>query len=348
MVSINNDVNLVQNSLTVDLDESENLDRAQLRNERQDASSNINNLKKDIKTPEAVQLAGAGDLGDEMILSKPASLDKPSLAVPNSPEAVQSRQLEELEGLNKDGKFKNMEPAAIVIAETYVSAQLLPEKERQSTLAEKIEENNLTDLEDSKTVNTFVQSSKILGSLNTNGQQLQEAFSNDLDATITNLNQKAEKLNEDDDLDTVPFTNISVDRLTIDADEDIKTELAIDKKAEEASKRVLNSKLDQLEGERASLEADKANKALRLNAAQISSGETDEISDEIASSIGEELSTESEIIDSTPKTAILGVKGLSRANSKSDSSEASAELAGAESSLGALENQIESIRSQLS
>jgi len=342
MVSINNDSNLVQANLAVDLDEEEGLSRTQLRNEREEANSNISNLKKDLKTVEPSPVQVSGDIGDEVILTKPTSLEKPQANLLNNPEAGQAKQLDELQHLNQDGKLKNMEPAAIAIAENYVAVQLLPEKDRQNSLAEKIEENSLTDLEDPKTLNTFVQSSKILGSLQTDGKQLQERFSNDLDSTITNLNRSVSD-SDDEKLTTVPFTNMSLDRLTIDADEDIKTELAIDKKAEEARNKVLNSKLDQLEGERVSLEADKSNKALRLSAIQ-GAAETEEIVDEIASSIGEEQSTDSDIADRSPSPTI---RGASRSNVKGDSSEASAELSGAESSLNALENQIESIRSQV-
>ncbi len=231
--------------------------------------------------------------------------------------------MQELAEIKDSGKLKTNEPKAVVIAESYVATQLLPDGERVNSLAETLSENGLTDTGDSKTLNTFVQSSKILGGLKTAGTETQEKFSTDLDAAVT-----------------VAFTNMSVDRLTIDAGEDIVTELKVDEKYEKANKQILSSKLDQLQGDKASAESERAAKEIRLSA--INDVSLDDLSDDISTSVVETDVEEGAEIQNSNKANKSKPSSL-----KSDASQAFAELSGAESSISALDNQIEGIKAEI-
>jgi hypothetical protein len=320
MVSINGENTLVTPNLT----DTENIEnRAELNAERQGIGSNIDNLKKDIKKNEPaviINQPNAGDIGDEVVLSaKPAEVKASVESKTLSPQEIQANQVRELAEIKDSGKLKTNEPKAVVIAESYVAAQLLPDDERVNNLAETLSKNGLTDTGDSKTLNTLVQSSKILGGLKTAATELQESFSTDI----------------------VAFTNMSVDRLTIDAGEDIVTELKVDEKYEKVSKQILSSKLDQLIGDKATAENERAAKEIRLSA--INDVSIDDLTDNISASVAE-TEVEDGIENQSPSKTIKSKSG----SSKSDASQAFAELSGAESSVSALENQIEGIKSQIS
>jgi hypothetical protein len=342
VVSINNENTLV----AVNLTDTENLrNRAELNAERQGIGSNIDSLKKDIRgnEPELIgNQSSAGDIGDAVVLlAKPVDLKTLSENKTLNPQEIQSNQIQELAEMKDEGKLKTNEPKAVIIAESYVAAQLLPDDERVSNLAETLSENGLTDIDDSKTLNTFVQSSKILGGLKTTGTEIQESFSTDLDAAVEKFKPTIDtSAIKEEDTQTVAFTNISVDRLTIDADEDIVTELKIDEQYEEANKQILSSKLDQLIGDKASAENERAAKEISLSAANNIS--FDDISDEISTSVSE--LEEGATIPSPSKTN----KSSKPASSKSDISQAFVELSGAESSISALDNQIEGLKAQIS
>ncbi|MEB3314707.1 MAG: hypothetical protein VKK32_00630, partial [Candidatus Melainabacteria bacterium] len=285
----------------------------------------------------------AGDIGDEVVLSaKPTevrtSLENKTL----SPQEIQANQIQELAEVKDSGKLKTNEPKAIVIAESYVAAQLLPDDERVNNLAETLSGNGLTDTDDSKTLNTFVQSSKILGGLKTAGTEIQENFSTDLDAAVERFRATIDTSTiKTEDTKTVAFTNMSVDRLTIDAGEDIVTELKIDEKYEKARKQILSSKLDQLQGDKASAENERAAKEVRLSA--INDVSSDDLTDDISASVAE-----TEVGDGIENQSPSKTINSKSASSKSDALQASAELSGAESSIRALNNQIEGIKAQIS
>lgn len=343
MVSINSENTLVAVNLT-DTEDVEN--RAELNAEREGIGSNIDNLKKNIKKNDPVVIMNqpnAGDIGDEVVLSaKPTevrtSLENKTL----SPQEIQANQIQELAEVKDSGKLKTNEPKAIVIAESYVAAQLLPDDERVNNLAETLSGNGLTDTDDSKTLNTFVQSSKILGGLKTAGTEIQENFSTDLDAAVERFRATIDTSTiKTEDTKTVAFTNMSVDRLTIDAGEDIVTELKIDEKYEKARKQILSSKLDQLQGDKASAENERAVKEVRLSA--INDVSSDDLTDDISASVAE-----TEVGDGIENQSPSKTINSKSASSKSDALQASAELSGAESSISALNNQIEGIKAQIS
>ena len=343
MVSINSENTLVAVNLT-DTEDVEN--RAELNAEREGIGSNIDNLKKNIKKNDPAVIMNqpnAGDIGDEVVLSaKPTevrtSLENKTL----SPQEIQANQIQELAEVKDSGKLKTNEPKAIVIAESYVAAQLLPDDERVNNLAETLSGNGLTDTDDSKTLNTFVQSSKILGGLKTAGTEIQENFSTDLDAAVERFRATIDTSTiKTEDTKTVAFTNMSVDRLTIDAGEDIVTELKIDEKYEKARKQILSSKLDQLQGDKASAENERAVKEVRLSA--INDVSSDDLTDDISASVAE-----TEVGDGIENQSPSKTINSKSASSKSDALQASAELSGAESSISALNNQIEGIKAQIS
>lgn len=343
MVSINGENTLIAVNLT-DTEDVEN--RAELNAEREGIGSNIDNLKKNIKKNDPVVIMNqpnAGDIGDEVVLSaKPTevrtSLENKTL----SPQEIQANQIQELAEVKDSGKLKTNEPKAIVIAESYVAAQLLPDDERVNNLAETLSGNGLTDTDDSKTLNTFVQSSKILGGLKTAGTEIQENFSTDLDAAVERFRATIDTSTiKTEDTKTVAFTNMSVDRLTIDAGEDIVTELKIDEKYEKARKQILSSKLDQLQGDKASAENERAVKEVRLSA--INDVSSDDLTDDISASVAE-----TEVGDGIENQSPSKTINSKSASSKSDALQASAELSGAESSISALNNQIEGIKAQIS
>ena len=343
MVSINGENTLIAVNLT-DTEDVEN--RAELNAEREGIGSNIDNLKKDIKKNDPAVIMNqpnAGDIGDEVVLlAKPTevrtSLENKTL----SPQEIQANQIQELAEVKDSGKLKTNEPKAIVIAESYVAAQLLPDDERVNNLAETLSGNGLTDTDDSKTLNTFVQSSKILGGLKTAGTEIQENFSTDLDAAVERFRATIDTSTiKTEDTKTVAFTNMSVDRLTIDAGEDIVTELKIDEKYEKARKQILSSKLDQLQGDKASAENERAVKEVRLSA--INDVSSDDLTDDISASVAE-----TEVGDGIENQSPSKTINSKSASSKSDALQASAELSGAESSISALNNQIEGIKAQIS
>lgn len=343
MVSINSENTLVAVNLT-DTEDVEN--RTELNAEREGIGSNIDNLKKNIKKNDPAVIMNqpnAGDIGDEVVLSaKPTevrtSLENKTL----SPQEIQANQIQELAEVKDSGKLKTNEPKAIVIAENYVAAQLLPDDERVNNLAETLSGNGLTDTDDSKTLNTFVQSSKILGGLKTAGTEIQENFSTDLDAAVERFRATIDTSTiKTEDTKTVAFTNMSVDRLTIDVGEDIVTELKIDEKYEKARKQILSSKLDQLQGDKASAENERAAKEVRLSA--INDVSLDDLTDDISASVAE-----TEVGDGIENQSPSKTSNSKSASSKSDALQASAELSGAESSISALNNQIEGIKAQIS
>jgi hypothetical protein len=343
MVSINGENTLITVNLT-DTEDVEN--RAELNAEREGIGSNIDNLKKDIKKNDPAVIMNqpnAGDIGDEVVLlAKPTevrtSLENKTL----SPQEIQANQIQELAEVKDSGKLKTNEPKAIVIAESYVAAQLLPDDERVNNLAETLSGNGLTDTDDSKTLNTFVQSSKILGGLKTAGTEIQENFSTDLDAAVERFRATIDTSTiKTEDTKTVAFTNMSVDRLTIDAGEDIVTELKIDEKYEKARKQILSSRLDQLQGDKASAENERAAKEVRLSA--INDVSSDDLTDDISTSVAE-----TEVGDGIENQSSSKTINSKSASSKSDALQASAELSGAESSISALNNQIEGIKAQIS
>jgi hypothetical protein len=344
VVSINGENTLV----SVNLTDTENVEnRAELNAEREDIGSSIDNLKKDIKKNEPAVITNqpnTGDIGDEVILSaKPAEVKASVENKTPSPQEIQANQVQELAEMKDSGKFKTNEPKAIVIAESYVAAQLLPDNDRVNNLAETLSENGLTDTGDSKTLNTLVQSSKILGGLKTAGTELQENFSTDLDAAVESFKPTIDTSTiKAEDTKTVAFTNMSVDRLTIDAGEDIVTELKVDEKYEKASKQILSSKLDQLIGDKATVENERAAKEIRLSA--INDVSIDDLIDEISTSVVETDVEEGNELQNSSKTN----KSKPPAFLKSDASQAFAELTGAESSISALDNQIEGLKAQIS
>jgi hypothetical protein len=342
MVSINGENTLVAVSLT-DTENTEN--RAELNAERQGIGSSIDNLKKDIKKNEPAVImnqSNAGDIGDEVVLSaKPvtvrASLENETL----SPQEIQASQVQELAEIKDSGKLKTNEPKAVIIAESYVATQLLPDDERVNNLAETLSENGLTNTDDSKTLNTLVQSSKILGGLKTAGTETQEKFSTDLDAAVESFKPTIDTSTiQAEDTKTVAFTNMSVDRLTIDAGEDIVTELKVDEKYEKANKQILSSKLDQLQGDKASAESERAAKEIRFSA--ISDASLDDLTDNISTSVTEAEGEDGVENQSSPQAIKSKPSSL-----KSDATQAFAELSGAESSISALDNQIEGIKAEI-
>lgn len=343
MVSINGENTLIAVNLT-DTEDVEN--RTELNAEREGIGSNIDSLKKNIKKNDPAVIMNqpnAGDIGDEVVLlAKPTevrtSLENKTL----SPQEIQANQIQELAEVKDSGKLKTNEPKAIVIAESYVAAQLLPDDERVNNLAETLSGNGLTDTDDSKTLNTFVQSSKILGGLKTAGTEIQENFSTDLDAAVERFRATIDTSTiKTEDTKTVAFTNMSVDRLTIDAGEDIVTELKIDEKYEKARKQILSSRLDQLQGDKASAENERAVKEVRLSA--INDVSSDDLTDDISASVAE-----TEVGDGIENQSPSKTINSKSASSKSDALQASAELSGAESSISALNNQIEGIKAQIS
>ena len=343
MVSINGENTLIAVNLT-DTEDVEN--RTELNAEREGIGSNIDSLKKNIKKNDPAVIMNqpnAGDIGDEVVLlAKPTevrtSLENKTL----SPQEIQANQIQELAEVKDSGKLKTNEPKAIVIAERYVAAQLLPDDERVNNLAETLSGNGLTDTDDSKTLNTFVQSSKILGGLKTAGTEIQENFSTDLDAAVERFRATIDTSTiKTEDTKTVAFTNMSVDRLTIDAGEDIVTELKIDEKYEKARKQILSSRLDQLQGDKASAENERAVKEVRLSA--INDVSSDDLTDDISASVAE-----TEVGDGIENQSPSKTINSKSASSKSDALQASAELSGAESSISALNNQIEGIKAQIS
>lgn len=343
MVSINSENTLVALNST-DMESVEN--RAELNAEREGIGSNIDTLKKDIKKNDTNIIRNqpnAGDVGDEVVLStKPVLVNASVENKTVSPQEIQASQIQELAEIKDSGKLKTNEPKAIVIAESYVAAQLLSGNERVDKLAETLSENGLTDIDDSKTLNTLVQSSKILGGLKTAGIELQENFSTDLDAAVESFKPTIDtSMIKAEDTKTVPFTNMSIDRLTIDAGEDIVTELKIDEKYEKAHKQVLLNKLDQLQGDKVSAENERATKEVRLSA--INDVSLDDLTDDISVSVAETEVGEGAENQSSSKT----IKSKS-GSSKSDALQAYAELSGAESSISALSNQIEGIEAQIS
>ena len=343
MVSINGENTLITVNLT-DTEDVEN--RAELNAEREGIGSNIDNLKKDIKKNDPAVIMNqpnAGDIGDEVVLSaKPTEVRTSIENKTLSPQEIQANQIQELAEVKDSGKLKTNEPKAIVIAESYVAAQLLPDDERVNNLAETLSGNGLTDTDDSKTLNTFVQSSKILGGLKTAGTEIQENFSTDLDAAVERFRATIDTSTiKTEDTKTVAFTNMSVDRLTIDAGEDIVTELKIDEKYEKARKQILSSKLDQLQGDKASAENERAVKEVRLSA--INDVSSDDLTDDISASVAE-----TEVGDGIENQSPSKTINSKSASSKSDALQASAELSGAESSISALNNQIEGIKAQIS
>ena len=134
---------------------------------------------------------------------------------------------------------------------------------------------------------------------------------------------------------------MSVDMLTIDAGEDIVTELKIDEKYEKARKQILSSRLDQLQGDKASAENERAVKEVRLSA--INDVSSDDLTDDISASVAE-----TEVGDGIENQSPSKTINSKSASSKSDALQASAELSGAESSISALNNQIEGIKAQIS
>jgi|688.fasta_scaffold24444_11 hypothetical protein len=343
MVSINGENTLVVVSLT-DTENTEN--RAGLNAERQGIGSSIDNLKKDIKKNEPTVITNQpniGDIGDEVVLSaKPVIVRASSENKTLSPQEIQANQIQELVEIKDSGKLKTNEPKAVVIAESYVAAQLLPDDERVDNLAETLSGNGLTDTDDSQTLNTFVQSSKILGGLKTAGTEIQENFSTDLDAAVERFRATIDtSIIQAEDTKTVAFTNISVDRLTIDAGEDIVTELKVDAKYEKARQQILSSKLDQLQGDKVSAENERATKEVRLSA--INDVSSDDLTDDISASVAE-----TEVGDGIENQSTSKTINSKSASSKSDALQAFAELSGAESSISALNNQIEGIKAQIS
>jgi hypothetical protein len=342
MVSINGENTLISINLT----DTENIEnRAELNAERTSIGSTIDNLKKDLKKNEPTLIANqpnTGDIGDKVVLSaKPAEVKASVENKTLSPQEIQANQVQELAEIKDSGKLKTNEPKAVVIAESYVAAKLLPDSERVNNLAETLSKNGLTDTDDSKTLNTLVQSSKILGGLETAGTELQENFSTDLDAAVESFKPTIDTSTiKAEDTKTVAFTNISVDRLTIDAGEDIVTELKVDEKYEKVSKQILSSKLDQLIGDKASAENERAVKEIRLSA--INDISLDDFTDDISASVGE-----TEVDGAENQSPSKGSKSKS-SSLKADASQAFAELSGAESNISALDNQIEGIRAQIS
>jgi hypothetical protein len=342
MVSINGENTLV----AVNLTDTENVEnRAELNAEREGIGSNIDNLKKDIKKNDPAVITNqpnSGDIGDEVVLSARPAEVKTSLGNKTlSPQEIQASQVQELAEIKDSGKLKTNEPKAVIIAESYVATQLLPDDERVNNLAETLSENGLTDTGDSQTLNTLVQSSKILGGLKTAGTELQENFSTDLDAAVESFKPTIDTSTiKAEDTKTVAFTNMSVDRLTIDAGEDIVTELKIDEKYEKVNKQILSSKLDQLQGDKASAENERAVKEIRLSA--INDVSLDDLSDDISTSVVETDVEEGAEIQNSNKANKSKSSSL-----KSDASQAFAELSGAESSISALDNQIEGIKAEI-
>jgi hypothetical protein len=343
VVSINGENTLV----AVNLTDTENVEsRAKLNAEREGIGSNIDSLKKDIRKNEPAVImnqSNAGDIGDEVVLSAKPTEVKTSLENNTlSPQEIQSNQVQEFAEIKDSGKLKTNEPKAVVIAESYVASQLLPDDERVNSLAETLSENGLTDTDDSKTLNTFVQSSKILGGLKTAGTETQEKFSADLDAAVESFKPTIDTSTiKAEDTKTVAFTNMSVDRLTIDAGEDIVTELKVDEKYEKANKQILSSKLDQLQGDKLSAESERAAKEIRFSA--ISGASLDDLTDDISTSVTE-TGGEDGVENQSPSKATKSKPS----SLKSDASQAFAELSGAESSISALDNQIEGIKAQIS
>jgi hypothetical protein len=328
---------------SIDTENVEN--RAELNAERKGIGFNIDNLKKDIKRNEPTVIANqpsAGDIGDEVVLSaKSAEVKAPVENKTLSPQEIQVSQVQELAEIKDSGKLKTNEPKAVIIAESYVAAQLLPDDERVNSLAETLSENGLTDTDDSKTLNTFVQSSKILGGLKTAGAETQEKFSTDLDAAVESFKPTIDTSTiKAEDTKTVAFTNISVERLTIDAGEDIVTELKVDEKYEKANRQILLSKLDQLQGDKLSAESERAAKEIRFSA--IGDAFLDDLSDDISTSVTETGGEDGVENQSPSKTVKSKPSSL-----KSDATQAFAELSGAESSISALDNQIEGIKAEI-